>query len=622
MHPRLRSLLLLAAFGTVLPAGLPAAVAQDPRVVVVPLVRQPTAAEIAAARDHVVRRLETLRGLLAGQAIGVVLSRELDLDGLDAALAGAPALAPGPAGTGLDGDRLAACEAALRRVMPRSLQPALDDLRAAVGRLGRLVRLAHDAAGAAAALATLAVHAAEEHLRRTDTGETELREAFAQAARLVPDETLAPLRRRLSQPNDVGFVSADFIAFLARRQFEQPVTFSRQVAGARIAGTGRVSLDLSATVPVGDGENRLLVHARGGGTISATADRRRVHVVATATPTVTCTQAVHILPREIVGDTPDVAAAFRTRLQGVGIDGLLGRCRLVQRAAGRAIAEALAANDPRVAATLEDAVRERVREEGIQLAHRVNGLLRSTVWEQLRAVDYEPDVALSNDAAGLWSGTTWARADELAALTPRPAAPSGTGLDVVRWVHESAVTNALGGLSGATIDEATVRGLWETQFKLSSAEWEGLPGGRVPAVIRLAAGRPLTLRFVPDGVVIDLRAVGCDLDGRPADAGPRAVRIRYRVAAGGSGLVRDPLEFAADVPAAVRPVWEAVLGLFCAREIRPLPRFPNRLARQVFALAHLHTADGWLVVGLRRATPDAGAADVALQAGPPEEVRR
>lgn len=619
MHSRLRSLLLIAALGAALPAGLPAAMAQDPRAVVVPQVRQPTAAEIDAARDHVVRRLGTLRGLLAGQALGVVLGPELDLDGLAAALA--DDTAPGPAGPTLDGDRLAACEASLRRVVPRSLQAAVDDLRDAVVRLGTLVRLAHDDAGAAAALATLAEHAAEEHLRRTAAGETELREAFARAARLVPDETLDPLRRRLSGPNDVGFVSADFIAFLARQQFEQPVAFTRQVTGARIAGTGRVSLELSATVPVSDGENRLLVHARGTGTITATADRRRVHVVAAATPAVTCTQAVHILPRGIAGDTPDVAAAFRTRLEGVGIDGLLGRCRLVQRAAGRAISAALAANDPRVAATLEDAVRERVREEGIQLAYRVNGLLRSTVWDQLRAVDYEPAVDLHNDAAGLWSATTWAHADELAALAPRPALPSGPALDVVRFVHESAVGNALGGLSGATIDEATVRGLWETQFKLSSAEWDALPGGRVPAVIRLAAGRPLTLRFVPDGVVVDLRATGCDLDGRAADAGPRAIRIRYHVA-GGSGLVRDPLEFAADVPAAVRPVWEEVLGLFCAREIRPLPRFPNRLARQVFALAHLHAADGWLVVGLRRATPDAGDGDVALQAGPPGEVRR
>lgn len=622
MRSRPRLFRLLVWLG-VSPAGLPAAVAQDPRAVVVPLVRQPTAAEIDAARGEVTVRLGALRWLLAGQAIGVVLSRELDLDRLDAALAGAHA--PDAAGTGRDGDPLAACERSLRRVVPGSLQAAVNDLRAAVGRLGRLVRHAHDDAGsAAAALATLAAHVADPELRRTEAGETELRAAFAHASWVVPDETLAPLRHRLSRPNDVGLVSADLIAFLARQRFEQPVRFSRQLAGARITGGGRVALEVSATVPASDGANLLLVHARGSGTIGATADRRRVHVVAVAAPTVTGTQAVRILPSGIVGDTPDVTATCRTRLEAVGIEGLLGRCRLVQRAAGRAIAEALAANDPRVAVTLEDAVRERVREEGLQLAHRVNGLVRSTVWERLRAIDYEPTVVLHNDAAGLWSATTHAHADELAALAPRPALPSGTALDVVRWVHESAVTNALGGLSGATIDEATVRGLWETQFKLSSAEWEALPGGRVPAVIRLAAGRPLALRFVPDGVVIDLRTTGCDRDGRRADAGPRAVRIRYRIAvgAGGLGLVRDPLEFATDVPAAVRTVWEEVLGLFCARDIRPLPRFPNRLARQILTLAHLQAADGWLVVGLRRATPGDGAADRALEAGPTGEERR
>jgi len=610
MHFRLRLILLVASLG-VTASGQRVTADDAPHAIVVPAVRQPTAGDIDAARDEVVRRLGTLRKQLAAQAIGVVLSRELILAGLDAVLGVDRPHEPGSAVTRLDGDRLATCARSLRRVVPGSLQPAVDDLRSAVDRLGTLVRLAHDDAGhAAAALATLAVHAADPHLRRTEAGEAELRAAFARAALLVPDDTLAAFRGRFSRPNDVGFVSRDFIAFLARRRLAEPVAFSRQVEGARITGSGRVVLDLSATVPASDGENRLLVHAHGSGTITATADRRRVHVRATAAPTVTCTQAVHILPRAIAGDTPDVAATFHTRLEGVGIDGLLGRCRLVRRVAGRAIGAALAANDPRVATTLEEAVRARVREEGLQLAHRVNGLVRSTVWDQLRAVDYEPTVALSNDAAGIWSETTYAHADELAALAPRPALPSGTALDVVRWVHESVVTNALGGLSGATIDEATVRGLWETQFKLSSAEWDALPGGRVPAVIRLADERPLTLRFVPDGVVVALRTTGCDLDGRPADAGPRTIRIRYRVAAGpaGIGLVRDPLEFAADVPAGVRPVWEEVLGLFCAHDIRPLPRFPNRLARQILAPAHLHAADGWLVVGLERATPG-GAAD-------------
>lgn len=601
------------------------AVAQPPHVpsvhgFVVPTVRPPTDAEVEASRGDVARCLHTLRRLLAEQAIGVVLSRELDLDGLEAALVARPT-----GGSEATAAALGVCQRSLRRIVPSSLQPAVNDLRAAVGRLAQRLRLAADDGGVAAvSLTVLTRHLAEPQLRATEAGERELREAFAVAATLVPDEVLAPLRRQLSRANDVGFVSREYVAFLARQHVEQPVEFTRQVEGARITGRGRVALDLSATVPESVGENRLLVHATGSGTIAATADRRRVHVRATAQPGVTCTQAVHILPRTISGDTPDVSATFRTELERVGIDGVLGRCRLVQRVAGRAIGAALAANDPRVAATLEDAVRERVREEGIQLASRVNGLVRSTVWDQLRAVDYEPVVALSNDAAGIWSATTYAHGDELAALVPRPALPSGMRLDVVRWVHESVVTGALGGLAGTTIDEATVRGLWETQFKLTSPEWDALPGGRVPASIRLADEDPLALRFVPDGVVLDVRAVGCDLDGHQADAGPRGFRIRYRVRGGsaGLGLVRDAIEFAADVPADVRPVWEEVLALFCATDIRPRPRFPNRKARQLLRLAHLHAAAGWLVVGLERAPPAERPADdmrVALDA---DEVSR
>lgn len=590
------------------------------RTVIVPAIEPPSDIAIERAHAEATARLQDLCRALAPRAIGVVLARDLDLDGLEAALAERHASRSELVGTVLD-----PFERALRRTVPESLQPAVNDLRAAVGRLGKLMRLAADDAGVAtSALATLTLHLAEPGLRATEAGEQELRDAFARAATLVPEEVLGPLRRQLAQPNDVGFVSRDFIAWLARQHVEQPVEFARSVEGARIAGSGRVALDLSATVPESVSENRLLVHATGSGTIAATADRRRVHVRATALPGVRCTQAVHILPQSIAGDTPEVAATFRTQLERVRIDGALGRCRLVQRVAGRAIGEALAANDPRVAATLEDAVRERVREEGLQLAYRVNGLLRSTVWEQLRAVDYEPAVDLHNDSAGIWSATTWAHADELGALTPRPTLPSGPPLDVVRFVHESVVTGALGGLAGATIDEATVRGLWETQFKLSSPEWDALPGGRVPAAIRLADEDPLTLRFVPDGVVLDVRATGCDLDGRRADDGPRGFRIRYRVRGGptGLGLVRDAIEFADDVPADARPVWEKVLPLFCARDIQPLPRFPNRLARQLVQLAHLHTADGWLVVGLERAPAVHPATGGIAHGSVVSEVRR
>jgi hypothetical protein len=76
------------------------------------------------------------------------------------------------------------------------------------------------------------------------------------------------------------------------------------------------------------------------------------------------------------------------------------------------------------------------------------------------------------------------------------------------------------------------------------------------------------------------------------------------------------------VPADARPVWEKVLPLFCARDIQPLPRFPNRLARQLVQLAHLHTADGWLVVGLERAPAVHPATGGIAHGSVVSEVRR
>lgn len=564
----------------------------------------PTAFRIAAARDEALARLAAVRRLLEERPSGEILARELDIPGLEAEIVrGVP-----------DGAALGRGERSLRRIVPGRLQAAINDLRGAVGRLGRLARSAADAGALAAAQATLDRHFRDPALRLAPAGDLELREAFAQAASLTPDdEVVVALRQRLSLPNAVSFVGRDLVAALGRRHFDQPVATSERREGTAIAVSGRVGVDLTASAPESGGENLLLIRARGAGSLVATADRRRIHVGATATPKVECTQRVHIAPRGIAGDDPEVDAEFRSRLRCLGIDGALGACGLVRRIAGNAIQDALAANDPLVAREIEDGVRERVREEGITLAYRVNGLLQHAVWDQFAALDYRPDVRLHNDADGVWSETFYAHDDELAALGSRPPVPAGLGLDLCTWVHESVANNSLDTLANAAIDEATVRGLWHDQFKMSSADWDGLPEGRVPAVITLAEGRPLGVRFLPGEVRLELRATGCSLDGRPADEGPRTIRVGYRVERGPEGVrfLRDAVEFGADVPAAVRPTWERALNLFLAADIRPMQRFPNAKVRRILEMAHLDVGDGWIVVGSRRVADDAGSGTVA-----------
>lgn len=558
-----------------------------------------SAAEITAARHEATARLTALRRQLGQQAIGVILGVELELDELAAELQ-----RDDP-----DDAALRRIERSLRRILPGAVQHSVNALRNSVTRLARLNRLTgKNLENGDRALATIEAHLRDEGLRSSRDGESELREAYAIVSDLLPSSAaVETLQCRLSTANYTTFLSRDFVSAIARQHFDQPVHLRSYQQGALISANGAIRITLSATAPESDGENRLLLHAVGTGHIDATADRRRIHVRAAASPSVDGSQLLRILPTRVNPADPTVTVGFHTRLSGVSLDGPLGGCRLAKRLAGRAIQDRLTESDRTVAQTIETSVRDRVREEGISLAYRVNGLLNYAVWDRLAALDYSPRVRLRNDLAGMWSETFYAGNNQLAAVNARPPAPPVSRSDVAvqTWVHESAVANSLGLMGGVRVDEATVRGLWEVQFKLTSADWESLPPGRTPAAITLEDASPVALRFLAGGVELDLRATGCELDGNDAGGGPCSVRIRYHIDrdADGPRLIRDAFVFPETVPVDKRPIWEKVLGLFFAREIRPMPRFPNANVRAFLDLDSLTLSDGWLVVGLRRAAP-------------------
>lgn len=591
---------LLVPLGAVILTGIPQAAEpsagqhgfQPPA----PLTASPPA-EIAAARHDAAAKLATVRGQLGHQAIGVILVDELDLGLLDDALHR----------DRLDDATLRRIERSLRRIIPGKLQASVNELRASVARLARMIRLSDDGLETAnEALATIDSHLHDDSIRSSRDGESALRDAYALIADMLPSAAAAEtLQRRLSTANYTSFLSHDFVAAMGERHFDQPVHFRDHRQEASIVGHGNIHITLSATAPASDGENRLILHAVGAGHIDASADRRRIHVRAGASPRVDGVQPLRILPSRVASDIPTVTADFQTRLSGLSLDGLLGHCGLAKRLAGRVIQDRLSANDRTVARTIETAVGDRVREEGFSLAYRVNGLLQYAVWAPLSALDYRPRVRLWNDAAGMWSETFYAHDHQLAAVSTRPTIPPErhSDLDLITWVHESAVTNSLDFMAGARLDEATVRGLWEVQFKLTSSDWDSLPPGRTPAAITLEDASPASMRFLADAVELQLRATGCEIDGRNTDSGPCNVRIRYRIEKDGNGprLLREPFAFSESLPADKRGVWQNVLGLFFGREIRPMPRFANANVQQFLALNYFDVTDGWLVVGLRRA---------------------
>jgi len=560
-------------------------------------------------RQEAIAAAATLRRHLEAGPLGVILVPELELDWLDAELARHPPEA-GP---------LASLERTLRTVLPGRAQELVDRLRLHVGRLARLARRVEEGpAAAVAARATLDLHLAAPR-GGSPVADGDLRHAFAALAAVAADDVsereVRRLRERLSAPNVSVLLARDYVQSISQRTFTQPVEFQEQREGTALKGRGSVSVVISVRVPESVGENRLVVEALGTGRIDATADRRRVNVAARAVPQLTGSDIVRLTPRAVVVESPQVAARFTTRVQAVQVGGLVGRCRLVRRIARRAAQEALAANDPAVAREIERTVATRVEEEAAVLAFRINGLLQWGVWERLAALDFTPEVRLANDSLGMRSDTWYAGADQLGAVPPRPEIPAAdlARLDIVTWAHESAVNNSLAALAGLRLDEATVRGLWEVQCKLWSAEWDALPPARIPAAITLATERPLSVRVVPEGIDVTLRATACERDGRVIDEGPREFRLRYRLARDADGwhFVRGDAELDAPLPAERMADWQETLGLFCGRMIRPLPRYRPSGMSQHLKMDYVDVRDGWLVVGGTRVAAAAGTGEDA-----------
>lgn len=558
--------------------------------------REASPAEVEAARQTAIQALGRLQAELSQQAIGVVLSQELKLAQLQAELQ-----KPAPDPATLDAIRIT-----LRRSLAGKVQQPVNELRASVARLAQLLgatppRLER----AREALTTINAHLADAQLRTTPEGESQLRQAYATlAAAPTSPADMEALRQRLSIANYATLIKTKYLVDVSRRNFQRPIQFQTCKDGTSITGQGSFRVDLSLGVPPSQNENLLVLYAHGCGQIDAQASRSRITASARARPQIEGSQAVHILPEKVVGDQPWVTARFSTQLNNVQMSGLLGRCQLLLRVLSRAIQTRLAANDSEVARQIEQTVRTKVEEEAYDLAHRINGMLHHGLWERVLSLDFVPAVRSYNDAEGVRSQTSSVQSGQLGALHYPPTIPWATyqQLDLVTWVHESAVNNVFESFGPIHLHEDTMRGLWQVQLKLTSPAWEQLQPARIPAVIGLADRRPVKLRLTGQGVEVTLRATSCELDGRKQDVAPCEAIIRYQLArdSSGSRFERQEIAFAHEISDADAAVWKKALTLFFAESMRPLPKFHNTSFSQFLQMGYLTIEDGWLVVGAQR----------------------
>jgi hypothetical protein len=549
-----------------------------------------------AAVDAVLNRL---RIELSDQAIGVILTKELQLDELASELRSEH---PNPSA-------LRSVERALRRLLPGKVQRTVNELRTNTAALARQVSstpLHLDEARRA--IEVVNDHFRDAQLHRTIDGEIALRAAFSTLAELHPSAAdIGALRGKLSLPNYSSLIKKDFLIRESKRSFSLPIHFQKCQDNTLITGDGKFQVNLSLELPPSIGENLLRIHALGTGQINASADRSKVHVKARISPEIKGIQGVHLRPSEISGDTPIVDARLNTNLTGLSMDGLIGHSRLIRNVASRAVQKGLSANDPLLSEQIERTVSERVEEEGYQLAYRINGLLRNSLWDRIASLDFAPDVHLQNDSYAIRSDIKYARTNQLGALIPPPHISPEVypSLDLITWVHESAVNNVLDSLSSLRLDEATVRGLWQVELKLTSDDWEKIQPAKIPAVIALADQSPLTLRLLPGTIEMLLRATACEIDGRSENVGPRELRIGYRVESDTNGMKfsRQEIGFTESIPAKEKAIWLKALDGFFAKTLRPLPKFRNKEISPLFRVGYLNIDQGWLVVGATRIPP-------------------
>lgn len=543
--------------------------------------------------------LGRLQSELAEHAFGVVLSKELLLDELAQELK-----LESP-----NADKLRQIEGSLRRILPGHVQKTVDELRNRIRLLSRQISYAaEDRPDFHNALEVLTHYLRDTSSTLSEWEETKIRNAFHTLAdQHIDIDRVALLRNHLSQPNYLSRVRSEFLIRESKQSFAIPIEFCKSIDNTTIAGDGNFQVHLALEIPPSHSDSFLRLHANGKGFINVTAQRTKAQVCATIEPKINGSQGVHLRVKDISADPPWVKAALQTNLTGVNIDGILGKSRIVQNVAKRAVQKKLSDNDTALAAQIEKTVASRVEEEAYQLAYKINGVIRHGVWDRLGSLDFIPDVKIYNDERSIHNKTVFARLDQLGALQPPPIIPPALDpiLDITTWVHESATNNVFQSLGGKKIDEATLRGLLQVECKLTSDEWERVQPAKEPTVLSLANDSPLKLRFLPDVVEFNLHVEGLEWAGRPQDVKPCQLKIGYRLDFDIQGIrfTRQEIEFSESVTPEDQQAWMKAFDGFLPKVIRPLPRFNNRLFKPFIRVEYLKIDSGWIVVGASRISP-------------------
>lgn len=558
-------------------------------------VRQPSKTEIES--QYQTLRTECRRTIenLSQHAVGYALSLDLQLPTLETELS-QPAV---------NLEVLQRYETRLQRIVPGKDQIALDRLRKAIGDYRRAAASTEDSLRAAEqGLSKLKELVPQIETRSfTYTEELEIRDIYRSLHHtILPPLDLAKLQQALAYPNAQTRVRKSTIEKQNPFTFDVPVKLGECNNNTQIAATGSVKIHLHATFPNHPTAIPIMMHVTGDGQISATADRTPAHIIAAINANASGTQPLEIGAKEIGLASPNVKVDLNSQLQNVRLDGHLNRVRLLRNLLSRVAQQELAKQDRVLSQQIEDRAIEQAKEQGYSLAHKINGLLNRGLWNRLESLNFSPTVKLSVDSQFIHNQAMYAYPNQLGALKSPQVIPAEIEqhLDVVTAIHESTVNNVMGLLQGTSIDDATVRGIWQVQLKLTRSNWDLPTLAHIPSKISFSGERPIQFQWVNHTCEINLPFASGRLEDQRDDLPPCDVRLRYRLGSDQSGFIiqRDPIEISSQLSEDTLAQWTELINRFFPESLHPIPQYRSSILKEYLSLRYLNAEAGWLTIGI------------------------
>lgn len=497
---------------------------------------------------------------------------------------------------------LSGFEEQLRFITPGPDQAYIDQLQVHLNAYRRVLTTdARAINDARAAIATL--RAAKVGTISEPADSTRIRQAFFTLNSIAVDPVLLrALQISISTPNVQTQFRTSVVETHGKKSFNIPIQTSTCKARTNIETNGNVLVSLAPTFPQASQSIPLLMQVDSQGELTATARRPPVQIMVNLSASATGYQPIDLHPRSINRQSPALQVDIQSELQNVQLDGHLNRSRLIRNLLGRAIERELRGQEPLLSQKLEQEILKKAEDEGEKLAFKINRLLTQSLWARFESIRFAPEVSLASKADYLISQSLYAHPDQLGSLTTPPIVPVHLDkqLDWTTHTHESAINNVLSKISEFCLDEATVRGIWQVQLKLTTSQWETPQVASVPSTIQFAKQDPIRIEFRNHRLDVLLNMQSATLGSNQSVSTPRTTRISYSLETQDSGfrIVRTPLVFSQEIPPADINTWQQILTRFFPDALTPIPRFRPSMWENFVALRYLNSADGWLSVGL------------------------